>query len=48
VRSLVDLAEEKKVEWMGVMVPRVDWLERALQSQHLEINYPNIVYEKAI
>lgn len=48
VRSLVDLAEEKKVEWMGVMVPRVDWLERALQSQHLEINYPNIVWEKAI
>ncbi|HKZ19733.1 MAG TPA: GNAT family N-acetyltransferase [Acidimicrobiia bacterium] len=48
VRSLVDLAEEKQAEWMGVMVPRVDWLESALQSQHLEINYPNIVYEKAI
>ena len=48
VRSLVDLAEEKKVQWMGVMVPRVDWLERALESQHLEINYPNIVWEKAI
>lgn len=48
VRSLVDLAEEKKVEWMGVMVPRVGWLERALQSQHLEINYPNMVWEKPI
>jgi ribosomal protein S18 acetylase RimI-like enzyme len=48
VRSLVDLAEEKQAEWIGVMVPRVDWLESALQSQHLEINYPNTVYEKAI
>ncbi|MGH8958593.1 MAG: GNAT family N-acetyltransferase [Acidimicrobiia bacterium] len=48
VRALVDLAEEKRVEWMGVMVPRVPWLEKALESEHLEVNYPNIVWEKPI
>jgi GNAT superfamily N-acetyltransferase len=48
VRALVDLAEERAVEWMGVMVPRVAWLEVALAAEHVVLNYPNIVYEKAI
>ncbi|MGH8924315.1 MAG: GNAT family N-acetyltransferase [Acidimicrobiia bacterium] len=48
VRALIDLAEEMKVEWMGVLVSRVPWIEEALQSEHLTLNYPNIIYERAI
>lgn len=47
-RALVDLAEEMRAGWMGVMVPRIAWLEAALAVEHLELNYPNIVYEKPL
>ena len=48
VRALTDLAEEMAVEWMGVLVSRVPWLEEALMAEHLMLNYPNLVYEKTI
>jgi ribosomal protein S18 acetylase RimI-like enzyme len=48
VRALTDLAEEMTVEWMGVLVSRVPWLEQALAAEHLALNYPNVVYEKTI
>jgi hypothetical protein len=30
------------------MIPRVDWLEEALQRQGFQVAHPNFVYEKAL
>lgn len=47
-RALADLAEEMGATRLRAMVPRVDWLESALALEHIELTFPNWVYEKAI
>ena len=46
--ALVDLAEERSAQQLRVMVPRVDWLEEALERQRFQIVHPNLIYEKAL
>lgn len=46
--ALVDLAQERAATKLQVMVPRVDWLEEALQRHRFEMTHPNFIYEKAL
>lgn len=48
VRALIDLAQERGAGRLAVMVPRVDWLEEALERQRFEMSHPNFIYEKAL
>jgi len=48
VPALVDLAQERTARRLAVMIPRVDWLEEALQRQRFELAHPNLIYEKAL
>lgn len=46
--ALVDLAQERAATRLQVMIPRVDWLEEALQRHRFEMTHPNLIYEKAL
>lgn len=46
--ALVDLAQERAAGLLRVMIPRVDWLEEALQRQGFHVAHPNFIYEKAL
>lgn len=46
--ALVDLAQEQHAGLLRVMVPRVDWLEEALERHQFQIAHPNFIYEKAL
>lgn len=46
--ALVDLAQEREAGLLRVMIPRVDWLEEALQRQGFHLAHPNFIYEKAL
>lgn len=46
--ALVDLAQERAAKVLQVMVPRVDWLEEALQRRRFQMKHPNLIYEKAL
>jgi GNAT superfamily N-acetyltransferase len=46
--ALVDLAQEREAGLLRVMIPRVDWLEEALQRQGFHLVHPNFIYEKAL
>ena len=46
--ALVDLAQERAAGLLRVMIPRVDWLEEALQRQGFQVAHPNFIYEKAL
>ena len=46
--ALVDLAQERAAKLVQVMIPRVDWLEEALQRSRFEMKHPNLIYEKAL
>jgi len=48
VRALIDLAQERGAGQLAVMIPRVDWLEEALERQRFEMSHPNFIYEKAL
>ncbi len=48
VRALIDLAQERGAGRLAVMIPRVDWLEEALERQRFEMSHPNFIYEKAL
>lgn len=47
-QALVDLAIEHRVPRLAVMVPRVPWLEVALNREHIVPSHPNFIYEKAL
>ena len=46
--ALVDLAQERAAGLLRVMIPRVDWLEEALQRHGFQLAHPNFIYEKAL
>ncbi len=46
--ALVDLAQERAAGLLRVMIPRVDWLEEALQRHGFQLAHPNLIYEKAL
>jgi GNAT superfamily N-acetyltransferase len=46
--ALVDLAQERAATKLEMMIPRVDWLEEALQRHRFEMNHANLIYEKAL
>ena len=46
--ALVDLAQEREAKLLKVMIPRVDWLEEALQRRGFAMEHPNLIYEKAL
>jgi ribosomal protein S18 acetylase RimI-like enzyme len=46
--ALVDLAQERAAGLLRVMIPRVDWLEEALQRHQFQLTHPNLIYEKAL
>jgi ribosomal protein S18 acetylase RimI-like enzyme len=46
--ALVDLAEERGAGLLRVMIPRVDWLEEALERHQFQLAHPNLIYEKAL
>ena len=46
--ALVDLAQEREAKLLKVMIPRVDWLEEALQRRGFATEHPNLIYEKAL
>jgi ribosomal protein S18 acetylase RimI-like enzyme len=46
--ALVDLAQERAAGLVRVMIPRVDWLEEALQRHQFQLAHPNLIYEKAL
>jgi ribosomal protein S18 acetylase RimI-like enzyme len=46
--ALVDLAQERAAGLLRVMIPRVDWLEEALQRHQFQLAHPNLIYEKAL
>ena len=46
--ALIDLAQERRAKLLRVMIPRVDWLEEALERHRFQIDHPNLIYEKAL
>jgi ribosomal protein S18 acetylase RimI-like enzyme len=46
--ALLDLAQEREATLLQVMIPRVDWLEEALQRRRFEMKHSNLIYEKAL
>jgi ribosomal protein S18 acetylase RimI-like enzyme len=48
VRGLIDLAEERHVKAIEMVVPRLEWLEDALVAEHLQLDHANTVYEKTL
>jgi ribosomal protein S18 acetylase RimI-like enzyme len=46
--ALVDLAQERTASLLKVMIPRVDWLEEALERHRFQLAHPNFIYEKAL
>ena len=46
--ALVDLAQERHAGLLRVMVPRVDWLEEALERHRFQVAHPNLIYEKPL
>jgi len=48
VTALIDHVQEHNASRVAVMIPRIDWLEEALQRQRFELVHPNYIYEKAL